>query len=90
MGKFGDPIPNPGEPEKITGEYIFLAESGRRYSVHDWRDTNLTEGLDAASPEEFWRIAEPYELSIGGDTPVNTLELQSFKEWLIKNCSPHN
>ncbi|OHB17518.1 MAG: hypothetical protein A2734_01270 [Parcubacteria group bacterium RIFCSPHIGHO2_01_FULL_40_30] len=33
---FGDPVPNPGEPEKCTGEYIFVAvQSGRRYSVHD-------------------------------------------------------
>lgn len=84
---FGEPIPNPGEPEKITGEYIFLAPSEERYSVHDWRDTDLSEGDDAPSPEEFWNIKEPYELSIGGDEPIDAEKLKMFKEWLVKQLS---
>ena len=84
---FGKPVPNPGEPEKITGEYIFIATSGSRYSIHDWRSTNLSEGDNTPSPEEFWNISEPYELSIGGDEPVNLAELESFRDWLIKKCA---
>lgn len=79
---FGDPIPNPGEPEKITGEYIFIAENGRRYSVHDYRDTNLLDD-GVPSPQEFWNKEEPYEFSIGGDHPVDKDELEKFKKWLV-------
>lgn len=79
---FGKPVPNPGEPEKCTGEYIFIARSGKRYSVHDWRDTNRTEGNDAPSPRKFWNISEPYALSLGVDELFDEIEVEQFKDWL--------
>jgi hypothetical protein len=81
---FGPPVPNPGEPEKCTGEYVFVADSGRRYSLHDWRETNLSEGPHAPSPQEFWSLMEPRELSIGSEDPVDIPELEAFQRFLVE------
>ena len=69
--------PSPGDGYKISGEYAFVNDRGEAFVLHDWMYINLCSE-DGPTPEEFWAIEEPLELS------VSSLDLDSadFANWL--------
>ena len=85
--RFGKPGPDDGI--RVSGYYTFRAKDGVIFTIHDYKSTTLwadDEGLP--TPEEFWRLTEPVELSIGarGDDPSKFRKwvLAEYRAWLEK------
>ena len=64
---FGSP-PLHGDAYKTSGEYRFVSDTGEVFALYDWKETSqYREEEDyAPSPEEFWRLANLVNFSIGG------------------------
>jgi len=89
-----------GEPRladcyKVTGEWVFQAESGRVFTLYDYKQTSLywhNSGFEAPTPEEFWSLTIPVEFDIGGQNyEPGAVTSDDFIDWLlaqIKNYSP--
>ena len=73
---FGPP-PLRGDAYKTSGEYRFVSDAGEVFALYDWKETSqYREEEDyAPSPEEFWRLTNPMNLSIGGKASPGDLLL---------------
>jgi hypothetical protein len=83
--RFGKP--RSGDGYKVSGTFSFVDDEGKVFTVYDWkatssyhRDQNDGMASDWPSPDEFWRSAQPYTLSIGGRRGSGTGD---FKRWLV-------
>src|SRR5258708_30261478 len=80
-----------GQPEKcdeykVSGQYRFVDDSGRTYTLYDWKSTSLyndgaNDGVESEfpTPEEFWAGEDPYNFQIGG---TDDCDVGAFKVWL--------
>jgi len=80
-----------GRPEKfdeykVSGEYRFVDDSGRVYTLYDYKATSLYNdqidmGIESElpTPDEFWGAERPYDFCIGGTDDCDT---GAFKVWL--------
>jgi len=75
--------PSPGDGYKISGEYAFVNDGGEAFVLHDWMYTNLCSE-DGPTPEEFWAIKEPLELSISS----LDLDTAEFAKWVQQQLAP--
>ena len=71
---------------KVSGEYTFVDDSGRVYTLYDWKSTSLyndqiDQGIesDLPTPEEFWANEKLYDFPIGG---TKACDVGAFKVWL--------
>src|SRR5690348_2343333 len=79
--KFGQGMVHPGEPIKISCQYIFQSNQGALFSLHEYR---LVENTDPGI--YFWDLEEPEEFSIGC-TKGQEQEAEKFKDWLSDQFS---
>jgi hypothetical protein len=73
--RFGEP--SPGDGYKISGEFVFINDSGEAFALHDWLSTTLyTES--GLTPAEFWASTDEMELHVSSPDKDCT----SFLEWV--------
>jgi hypothetical protein len=73
--RFGPP--RRGDGHKISGEYVFVSDSGGAFILHDWLATSLyfSSGL---TPDQFWAGTDLAELRVSS----LDLDCTEFLEWL--------
>jgi hypothetical protein len=74
--RFGPPAA--GDGFKISGEYVFVNDSGEPFVVHDWKATNLWDD-DFPAPEQYWAMTHPDELTIS----TRDIDTREFQEWFL-------
>lgn len=82
VDRFG--APSIGDGIRVSGQYTFRSKEGVVFTIHDYKSTTLwvtDEGLP--TPETFWRLTEPVELSIG----ARGNDATEFKKWVLGEYS---
>jgi hypothetical protein len=71
---------------KVSGQYTFVDDSARVYTLYDYKSTSLyndfiDQGIESElpTPEEFWAAGKPYDFQIGGK---KNCDVGAFKVWL--------
>jgi hypothetical protein len=82
VDRFGPPRPFDGY--KVSGEYRFVDDAGRVYTLYDYKLTTLYGDPALGyppmpTPAEFWADDRPHSLSIGG---TDDCDVPAFKVWL--------
>ncbi len=80
--RFGPPRSFDGY--KVSGNYTFVDDAGRPFTLYDWKLTSLYNDPamgypESPTPAAFWRDARPTTLNIGGRDDG---DLAAFKVWL--------
>jgi hypothetical protein len=83
VAEFGPAPPSTSDPRKISGEYKFTDESGRVFSLFDWKMTSLYDP-NFPPPEYFWSREDDHVLEIGAAKGVDVF---AFKEWLLSRLA---
>lgn len=81
VDRFGRPR-RPSGDGKVSGLYVFVANTGSTAVVYDWKSTALySASLEADLPSlrEFWEGLEPAAFSVSAR---GRLDLSAFAQWL--------
>ena len=79
--RFGRPR-KPSGDGKVSGSYVFVANTGSTAIVYDWKSTalyNANSEANLPSQHEFWESTEPSEFSVSA---TGRFDLSAFAQWL--------
>ncbi len=76
--RFG--APGGGDGIRVSGEYTFRSMQDVVFTIHDYKSTTVwATDEELTTPEEFWRLAKPVELSVG----ARGNDATEFKKWVL-------
>ena len=79
--------PGPGHGHKVSGIYAFTSSEGDVFTVYDWKETYLYNGIGEGfpAPHEFWCDPMPKDLQVGGRKGSDP---QPLVDWLLQQVGP--
>lgn len=76
VARFGQPEKSDGY--KVSGEYLFTDETGRVFTIYEYKETSLYDG-DGPSPQAFWSSTVPFNFHIGA---MSKDGVDTFAAWI--------
>lgn len=71
-------MPEESDGYKVSGEWRFVADDGRIFTIYDWKETSLYDS-DLPSVEEFRENPNPQMFSVGGHKVEGSAD---FIKWI--------